>query len=377
MFLSCSAESDDPNGRSGGSRVPDAGIISRPGLAGSVAASTGGTGSNQGPGAGAGPGSNESCAAISRQAENKRKPADIIIAVDNSGSMDEEIVFVREQLNAFSQQIVQSGVDVRIILISAPFGGPQQPPDGGRDDNQDNGICIAAPLGSGMCPEDSKAPRYFHVPQEVGSNDALNLFISEFPRYQTQLRPNATKTFVVVTDDDADDGPNDSAAAFTQSVKSLPGGLFPSWTLSGIYCFTECPDAAAIGTVYNELVQQTKGVKGDLCLQDFAPVFDELARAVISASGLECAWDIPAPPIGQTFNRQQVNVNYATQGAPARGLLQVSSEAACGTRSGWYYDNANDPKRILACPTTCGELQNDLQAKIEVAFGCDTELAPQ
>jgi hypothetical protein len=145
----------------------------------------------------------------------------------------------------------------------------------------------------------------------------------------------------------------------------------------GIYCFSQCPDAAEIGTVYNDLVKQTMGVAGDLCLQDFAPVFDTLAKAVISASGIECTWNIPPAPAGQTFNRQQVNVQYAKQGTAAQSVGQVSGQAACGMRSGWYYDDATNPTRILVCPATCGDLQNDPQAKLDVLFGCDTQLAPE
>jgi hypothetical protein len=315
-----------------------------------------------------------SCAAISQQATNQRRPADIVMAVDNSGSMDEEIVFVRERLNAFSQQIVDSGVDVRIILISAAMRGePGQ--NLGSDD--ENGICIAAPLGSGACPADSQPPRYTHIAREVGSEDALNLFIETFPEWQGQLRPNATKTFVVVTDDDAGDGPNDSADAFAMSVAGLPGGLFPEWTFSGIYCFDECEDAAAIGQVYIDLVARTQGVGGDLCLQDFTPVFDALAKAVVEGSGLDCAWPIPTPPPGQTFDRDKVNVRYTTPGAPAADLLQVSNAGACASHTAWYYDDPTQPTRILACPQSCTALQGDLDARIDVLFGCATQVLPE
>jgi hypothetical protein len=327
-----------------------------------------------------GPRFDDSCASISKQAENQRRPADIIIAVDNSGSMREEIAFVRERLNAFSQQIIDSGVDVRIILISAPYG-PAPVPTGDEDDDSDegdsgddNGICIAPPLGSGMCPLDTKAPRYFHVPREVSSNDALELFVRTFPQWQIRLRANASKTFVVVTDDDADG----SAAQFQQNVAGLPGGAFSSWSFSGIYCFSRCPAAAAVGTVYDALVQATNGVRGDLCQQDFAPVFDALAKSVVANSGLDCAWDIPQPAAGQTFNREQVNVQYTLQGGRPRALSQVPTAAECGAgRAGWHYDDAANPQRILVCPATCTELKGDLTAKVEVLFGCDTVVAPQ
>jgi len=319
------------------------------------------------------------CAAISQQARNQRTPADIIIAVDNSGSMTAEIGFVRERLNAFSQQIVDSGVDVRIILISAPHSPPAAARRGGDDDDesdedeQDNGLCIAPPLGSGSCPLDSQLERYQHVAREVSSHDALKLITDTFPEWSARLRRGSNKMFVVVTDDDA----NDTALGFSQRVASLPGLLFERWSFSGIYCFGRCREAAAVGKVYDALVQQTHGVAGDLCQQDFAPVFDALARSVVEASGLACAWDIPAPPVGLSFDRGQVNVQYSGAVTPPTALLQVSSAARCGAAGGWYYDDVLDPQRILVCPASCAALQSDRAAAIEVLFGCDTQQAPE
>ena len=50
------------------------------------------------------------------------------------------------------------------------------------------------------------------------------------------------------------------------------------------------------GVPYRELVQQTGGEMGDLCLQDFDPVFDVLAGAVVESATLSCEWAIPEPP---------------------------------------------------------------------------------
>ncbi|MET0386458.1 MAG: hypothetical protein ABW321_10890 [Polyangiales bacterium] len=400
-LAACSADGATPSDRGGssagkGANAPVAGASS---TAYTPEAGTGNTGGRRAPGqlppaAGSGntssglpqPGGDNSCAAISQRATNERQPADIIFAVDNSGSMDEEIVFVREQLNAFSQQITDSGVDARIILISAPYGG-QPAPSGGffdDDDNEDNGICIAPPLGSGSCPEDSNPPRYFHVPEEVKSHDALNKFVDTFPQWRDQLRPNSNKTFVVITDDDADGDSDEgggqainTAAGFTEQVSALPGGLFSTWGFSGIYCFTECPEAAAVGTVYETLVQQTSGVKGDLCEQNFAPVFDALAKAVINAAGIACSWEIPPPPAGETFNRDQVNVQYSVLGGAPSSLLQVSSGAACASSDGWFYDDPAAPTRISVCPTTCDDVRADPQASVDVLFGCETLQAPE
>lgn len=353
-LVGCSAADRADTGRGGASGAGGAGQ-SGAGAAGGGA----GTGTNFGD-----------CGAIGETADNQLQPADIIFAIDNSGSMDEEIVFVRENMNAFSQRIVDSGIDVRIILISSPIGMTD---DDGDDDDQDNGICIDPPLGSGSCPDDSNLPRYLHVPQEVESHDALNLFVSTYPSWRQQLRPNATKTFVVVTDDNAEDEPNDSAVAFTQAVMGLDPGLFAQWKFAGIYCFSECPEAAEIGRVYMDLVTQTQGVAGDLCLQDFAPVFDALAQAVIGDSRLDCEWAIPPTPAGLMFDENLVNVQYTLSGASTpTPLFAVPSASACDARGGWHYDDPTLPTRVLACPATCALLQADPGATLDVLFGCET-----
>jgi hypothetical protein len=347
------------------------------GNGGNAAAAAGGQAGSIPAGSGGSVSIGDDCAAISETAQNQLQPADIIFAIDNSGSMDEEIAFVRAELNRFSQLITDSGIDVRIIVISAPLQDEMPMPDPIIDldddsDEQDNGVCIDAPLGSGSCPDDSAAPRYVHVPQEVKSSDALNLFIDTYPQWSAQLRPSSTKTFVVVTDDDATDEPITSASLFTNAVAGLVPA-FGDFTFSGIYCFSECPDAAEIGRVYIDLVAQTSGVAGDLCLQDFAPVFDALASAVIGASGLDCEWAIPAPPMGQTLQVGLVNVQYtpSTTGV-AETVLHRDDASACATNEGWHYDDNTAPTKVLACPATCDRLQADATAKIDVLFGCET-----
>ena len=282
-------------------------------------------------------------------------PADIIFAIDSSGSMDEEISFVQMYMNGFSQQIVAAGVDARVILIGDP-----------------DAICIGAPLGSGTCPNDSKPPNYIHIPTGVDSNDALNIFISSYPQYQQHLRPNASKSFVVVTDDDATDRPNNSAAVFRTNLTALNPMMFAKWTFNGVYCFTECPDAAEIGRVYIDLVSSTMGVGGDLCLQNFQPVFDALAKKIITTSGsqIACEWPFPQPPtMGQSFSGDLVEVRRTTDGG-ATTIARVSSAAACA-QGGWYFDSDLNPTKILACPSTCMQLQNQMGGEIDVSFGCE------
>jgi hypothetical protein len=317
----------------------------------------------------------DECAAVSRTAENRLQPADIIIGVDTSGSMDEEIAFVQQNLNAFSQQIIDSGIDVRVILVAAEQPPPAMPGIFGFiDDDDDYGVCIAAPLGSGMCPADSNPPVYTHVNTEVGSNDVLSVLVSAYPSYKAQLRPDSLKTFVSVTDDDANDPPINTAQGFITAVQALEPTdptMFSDWRYSSIYCFTACEQAAQVGAVHRDLVAQTQGIEGDLCLQDFKPVFDALAQQVLEGVMLECDWEIPPPSSGEVFDAMKTNVQLLLDGAPHM-LGKAAEAAACADREGWHYDNEAAPARVVACPATCARIQAAKSAQVDILFGCET-----
>lgn len=303
------------------------------------------------------------------------RPADIIFAIDTSGSMTEEIGFVQTYMNQFSQQIIDSGIDVRVILIGnpPPEAGAAPAPMGGFGGGRANqGICIGAPLGSGTCPTDENLPVFARVTDAVGSNDVLNVIENTYPQWQQHLRLEAIKSFVVVTDDDATDAPNNSAASFTGALQALDPAMFTDWTFNGIFSGMECEATAAIGTVLQDLVTQTGGIQGELCEQDFQPVFDRLAEQIITAAGSEiaCEWELPTAPPDQTFSVDLVEVTRTTPMAGAVPFTRVASMNECGLSS-WYFDDPLNPTKILACPETCEAMQNEDGGSIDVAFSCE------
>lgn len=321
-------------------------------------------------------------------------PADIIIAVDTSASMQVETIFVQEQLNRFSQQIIDSGVDARVILLALAGQPTNADPDeagggmmgggmmggglggGGFGGRRTYTICIDAPLGSGSCPDDQNLPNYIHVNQLVDSRDSLTQIVNKFPDYREHLRPNSLKAFLVVTDDES----NVPAATFVNNINQLheETGLFERWTMNAVYAFTEenCNDADGVrlaqnvGEIYKQLVAQTSGVEGDLCLQDFQPVFDSLATQIVEGAGAEivCEWEIPAAVNGQTFSTDLVEVSR-TSGGTVTQLERVANAEACSA-GGWYFDDSYSPQSIIACPSTCADMQG-AEGRIDVQFGCE------
>lgn len=342
------------------------------GQGGGIANFDGGNGSGGGTNAGGG------CAAVSQTAENKVLPVDIIWAIDTSDSMVNELQAVQDNMNIFASSILNQGIDVHVVVIAKPGK-----PDGGTIFNPDPGLCIGAPLATGVCPGGSKPPAYQHVEDSVGSNNALNKIINNYSKYKGTLRQNAVKYFSVVSDDDATDGPNNSAAAFINSVSTLDPGWFDSWKFFGVFCtgacgvFLACADT---GKVYNDLVAQKGGIAGDLCggnSNGFAAVFTALAQTVIQGKQLDCAWGIPAPPPGQTFDQTKVNVNYTPSGGKPGPIYHVNTIADCGPMGGWYYDDNAKPTEVRVCPNTCSTIKTDQGGKIDILFGCDTQDVPK
>lgn len=379
LSFACSASSagDEPPGNSGGGGSGNG--------SGTGASSSGGNGGGSGGGlvldsggAGGSLTDGQVCNAVSQTAENKVRPVDIIMALDTSDSMVGELQQVEANTNAFANSIAGSGIDVHIVLVAKP-GNPTD----GSIFNPDPGVCLDPPLGTGTCPGGSKPPQYQHVEVSVGSNNALNRLIETYPIYKKTLRQSAVKYFLVVTDDEAKDGPNNSAAAFTQSVAKLEPGWFDDWRFFGIYCTGSCGvllACAATGNVYKALVAQTSGVTGDLCgnNQNFAPVFNAMSQAVVQAKTVDCAWSIPPAPAGQTFDPKLVNVNYYQGGGGSpQAIYHVATAADCGPQGGWYYDDNTNPTKVLVCPSTCQAIQSDASAKVDVLFGCATIEIPK
>ena len=90
-------------------------------------------------------------------------------------------------MDAFASIISNAMIDPHVILIAG------------------NDVCIPAPLGSGNCGgADENLPTYRHVVQGVSSNNALELILQTYPQYQASLRPGASKTIAVVSDDESD-----------------------------------------------------------------------------------------------------------------------------------------------------------------------------
>jgi hypothetical protein len=312
----------------------------------------------------------EECAAVSEMAEVGLQPADILVVVDNSGSMQFEANAVQNNLNAFATQIFLANIDARVALISA-------------DSTDSEGICLPVPLGNGACPGDSNPLDYVHVAVGVGSTDGLQKILDHYAEWSVNFRPTAAKHIILVSDDDSDLSANAFHSAFEALDPSHIGYKFhaiasPEDEILACVAMTSCCLlSAALSQEYIDLVGITGGIFGNLCEQDFAPIFDLVSTQVISEATIACEFPIPEPPEGETFDPDKVNVAFDDGMGGTLEIGRVDSPADCPmVTDGWYYDDPADPTSIVLCDQTCGTIQGFAMASVQVQFGCATVDAP-
>jgi hypothetical protein len=322
---------------------------------------------------------------------------DIIWAIDNSGSMGDEVAKIRTELNNSFLSIIQaSNLSWNLMMVTERGAGSQA-------------ICVDSPPAGPGCAD--APPRFYHVQCPVQSTDAfLNLAFSYdgvlptfglptlicgqfalpgFPvgppekMWKNFARINATKVFIVVTDDESDT----PAAAFDNWLLTgaQPPGMFGSaaerkYIFHGIIgldpnnpsaaCSSATNDAVEPGLIYQELATTTGGSVASICEDDWSAIFNEIANSIVTR--LSCEYPVPDPPNGGTLDENAVNVLYFPgENGPEETIPRDNTSDCAAGADGWQWNAARD--KILLCGETCERIKADPDGKVEIKFGCKTE----
>jgi len=350
------------------------------------------------------------CATATEVARVDKRPVDIIWVIDNSSSMAPAIAAVQAGLNDFAALVDGKQLDYRIIMVSLRS---KTNPIVVSGENR-YGVCIPPPLSSGSnC---DNGPRFFQSSADIRSTQPLEQLLGTLAQsagyaqgearggepWQSFLRVAATKTIVVVTDDNSRLSPSQfetfAGGKNPYNTSTLPAGLLhPSWNglftdylFSGIYGWdslanpsTKCTfgngtQPVSSGPTYTTLVQKTGGVRAKICdgATQWTGFFDQVAQAVAQAAKLSCNVEIPIPGQG-TLDPAAINVTLGSPGGSTT-LYKVPNAASCGPAGGWFYDNDAAPTHVVLCPTSCTLAQTQLQAsqaaQLQIHFGCATSI---
>jgi hypothetical protein len=250
--------------------------------------------------------------------------------------------------------------------------------------------------------------RFYQYSLKVDSLNSLSLLVDTFDAtkrdefklapqgFSAWLRPNASKVFLEITDDDSTEM---SAADFVSKItaKSPQFGTpaapnfrfhsiigigektqptepwFPDEAMQTTLCKGNQDTVENPGPVYQELSKATGRLRFPLCqFTAFDTVFDTIAKDVASHAAIACEFPIPAPPLGRDLDLSTVAVAYAPdEMTPAVTFGQAAKSEEC-VANAFYADVTNH--KIVLCPEACAAAQKGKNPKVDVLFTCETTI---
>ena len=310
-----------------------------------------------------------SCEAESREAEPV--PADIFIMLDQSTSMsnpvdasDPDSLSRWEALTEGLKHFIESD-DARGLRIGIQYFGLP----GSDDDGQS---CNADDYGTPDVPIDA-------LPDNA---DALIESIdSHFPSNLTPSIPALEGALAYAKEWASGDGAGGRPTVVVFATDGFPTQCEPR----GVADLEEIADRYAnptdgsapittyvvgVGKVANLQRVAEAGGSGDAFFVDDCPTaVEDLTTALgrVASSSALCDFAIPEPPEGQFLDPNQVTLVFSPDGSPPEFISRVQTQDGCGN-GGWYYDDAEDPERILVCSETCNRFG---RGTLDLFVGCE------
>lgn len=304
-----------------------------------------------------------------------RGAVDVIFVVDSSESMRDEMQKIRQNINTFAANVQKQRVDMQVTLIA-----PRRNAAAAYNE-QDRTICVPEPLAGPNCADNGA--KFHQVNQVVGRNNALALFLDDYDQGLVKLRPEATKVFVVATDNasgmsarDFDDTllrPALKGMFGTRDQRKYVFHTISGWREGTPYLSTgnSCRGTADTGVEYQRLSRLTKGQIESVCKTSYASVLDNLAAGVTERQSCDLAM-----PTNTKFDPTKVAVRAMLATGEFRLLEQAGSAEECSSLAGWYYDDNKAPKKVHLCASVCEEVRAATPARVEALFGCKATTAP-
>jgi hypothetical protein len=355
------------------------------------------------------------CAVERAETVESKEPVDIIVIVDNSASMGDELAATERNINeSFAQILEESGLDYRMIALTLHRRASRQ--SGGNQ--AATMLCVAQPLSDlddcTSAPEPEFSERFFQYSTRIQSDDSFDVLLDtyappfDFDDREDQfgnaplgwsewLRPGVKKVFLELSDGNEDMAADDFLRAMSEldpesfgADPGQPGFIFHSIVdvaekteLTAPYlpgeevepqtCSSSTTNSLATsGEVYQEVSRLTGGLRFPICQSAaYDVVFREIAGRVIAQSDIACDFPVPDAPEGRTLNLDTVSVTIEHEGtgAPTATLGQARLGTDCAADA-FFIEN----ERIQLCPEVCSAVRGEEGARVDVLFGCQSTI---
>jgi hypothetical protein len=352
------------------------------------------------------------CVIQEQSAELIEQPVDVILLLDNSGSMSDELGAVEANINInFASILTSSDVDYRVVLISRHRQEPRE-----ASEEASTSICVTSPLSRlddcSAADEPALSERFFQYSTKLESADSFDVLLDTYEPpfddperaenfdnaplgWSAWLRPNAKKVFLELTDDD-EDMPIDEFVAQLIAVGPEHFGVDPAkptfvfhsiiglaekFSPTSAYlphepvqtatCSGNDNEVESAGETYQELSKLTGGLRFPLCqFGAYDVVFRQIAADVVDTREIACDFELPAPPPGRELDLDNVAIEYS----PGRGADPITFGQAprlddCAPNA-FYIANG----RLNLCPPTCTTVRANPVASVMVLFTCESQL---
>jgi len=374
LLAACSAEhrrTEEPaasGGGAGGARPlgGSGGAVSTfPGSAGMTVLPLAGQGSASEADASVATDAGASCAKAEYEA--KLRPLDLLVLLDQSGSMTEHEdrwTPVTSAIKHFVNATASAGMGIGLQYF--PLAGDDDVKCEGKTYAEPS-VAIAALPGNAKAMVDSIDAHYFTKDnccdasehQGTPTRPAMEGVV-QYAQSWLKSHPERDAVILLATDgepsecddNDADDVSKiiGAAASGTPAIKTYVIGIGDNDNLS---------DFAKAGATGQDafVVDGTGGMTEVQLLETLAK---------IRGATLRCDFDVPS---GTNTDPGNINVERATSGSMST-LVKVPQPSDCAraTAGGWYYDSATS--RIQLCPEACREVLAAPMAKLNIVVGC-------
>lgn len=359
--VGCSAGNDDSEISGGDPSGPGSGGAGTGQGGGGVGAGSEGGAGGMGGGfnpvgsGGMGVGGMETC--LATEADADKKPLDMVIVWDRSGSMSgAKWTGTQNAVTQFVNDPASEGVSVGLNFF---------PP---LDLNNDE--CVAATYNPPQVPLEllpmgaQTLVDVINMTSPTGLTPTYGGLFGTLQFLTAHKDANPSHAVVAVL---ASDGSPTSCNTSTAAIAGLAQSAF---NYNGVQTYAIAIQGSDIAAL--DQIAMAGGTDAALDVTSNISLFQQKMEE-IRADALGCDYLIPEQPPGEEFDPQKLNIKYTPMGmGSSQTIPNVANEAACGGNPGWYYDDPINPTQVFLCPASCTTIQGDTEAEINFEFGCPT-----
>jgi len=334
---------------------------------GGVGPGTDSVGSGFNPSSGAGGSEGDECA--TSEADATLIPVNMFIAVDKSGSMDDDNKW-NDAKSAFTDFFLSDDADS--LNVALRFW-----PDGGGCPAPENCSCNTASYAVPHVELGSLAETTHEVDLVDEFNDnspggytpmsAALAGATSWAQNHQVANEGKEKTVVILLTD----GEPTACDTEITNIATIAGDAFNQ---DEILTFA----VGLAGSFQDQMnaIAQAGGTDTGIFINSGDTEAELLAALkAIQESAVACTFAMPeSDDPNQVVDPSRVNVTYTPGGGgEAQTLPQVDGPESCAEHGGgWYYDDPDNPAIIELCDETCNEVQLDENAAIRIVLGCMT-----